>query len=163
MALPRRLSPWQQIPITPWGCALQKSPSALLRLQGGLPNAWAEAKEACEEGGAHESNIRVKERLKPTECNCAVCRTAPDYGGNSREGVSWCPLGPLGSSSSQHRRTLELILQEGSAFPQASNPRSERTGHCRRNSPQTLQTQGPDFNPKTQNSKIQTQNRTPEP
>ena len=26
------------------------------------------------------------------------------------------PLGPLGSSSSQHRRTLELILQEGSAF-----------------------------------------------
>ena len=27
-----------------------------------------------------------------------------------------CPLGPLGSSSSQHRRTLELILQEGSAF-----------------------------------------------
>ena len=38
------------------------------------------------------------------------------------------PLGPLGSSSSQHRRTLELILQEGSAFFQASNPRSERTG-----------------------------------
>ena len=26
------------------------------------------------------------------------------------------PLGPLGSSSSQHRRTLELILQEGSAI-----------------------------------------------
>ena len=26
------------------------------------------------------------------------------------------PLGPLGSSSSQHRWTLELILQEGSAF-----------------------------------------------
>ena len=26
------------------------------------------------------------------------------------------PLGPLDSSSSQHRRTLELILQEGSAF-----------------------------------------------
>ena len=44
------------------------------------------------------------------------------------------PLGPLGSSSSQHRRTLELILQEGSAFFQASNPRSERTDHCRRNS-----------------------------
>ena len=26
------------------------------------------------------------------------------------------PLGPLGSSSSQHRRTLELIMQEGSAY-----------------------------------------------
>ena len=28
--------------------------------------------------------------------------------------ASFDPLGPLGSSSSQHRRTLELILQEGS-------------------------------------------------
>ena len=39
----------------------------------------------------------------------------------------WCgwdrlTLGPFGSSSSQHRRTLELILQEGSASFQASNP-----------------------------------------
>ena len=42
------------------------------------------------------------------------------------------PLGPLGSSSSQQRRTLELILQEGSAFFSASNPRSERTGHLTR-------------------------------
>ena len=31
-------------------------------------------------------------------------------------GCTQGPLGPLGSSSSQHRRTLELILQEGSAF-----------------------------------------------
>ena len=38
------------------------------------------------------------------------------------------PLGPLGSSSSQHRRTLELILQEGSAFFQASNPRNPGPG-----------------------------------
>ena len=38
------------------------------------------------------------------------------------------PLGPLGSSSSQHRRTLQLILQEGSAFFQASTCTFE-TGH----------------------------------
>jgi hypothetical protein len=31
-------------------------------------------------------------------------------------------LGPLGSFNSHHRRTLERILQEGSAFFQASNP-----------------------------------------
>jgi hypothetical protein len=35
----------------------------------------------------------------------------------SREG----PLGPLGSFNSHHRRTLELILQDDSAFFQASH------------------------------------------
>ena len=34
-------------------------------------------------------------------------------------GLEGCPLGPLGSSSSQHRRTLELILQEGCCPPEA--------------------------------------------
>ena len=33
------------------------------------------------------------------------------------------PYGPLGSSSSQHRRTLELILQEGSAFFSSIKPK----------------------------------------
>ena len=44
------------------------------------------------------------------------------------------PLGPLGSSSSQHRRTLELILQEGSAwqiFDHSSQIFSCKTENCR--------------------------------
>jgi hypothetical protein len=36
-----------------------------------------------------------------------------------------CPFGPLGSFNSHDRRTLELILHEGSAFFQASTPRSD--------------------------------------
>ena len=39
------------------------------------------------------------------------------------------PPGPLGSLNAHHRRSLGLIPQKGSAFFQASIPRSQRTAH----------------------------------
>ena len=50
----------------------------------------------------------------------AATRRVGRRAGGGVFGMAWCPLGPLSYLNSRHRRTLELVLQDGPAVSQAS-------------------------------------------
>jgi hypothetical protein len=87
------------------------------------------------QGGGMRERDNTLRAIHPTRPHTVGYIGVCDQGGDRltqnamSEGDTWptsfpaCPLGPLGSSSSQHRRTLELILQEGSAVFSSIKPK----------------------------------------